>query len=156
LQTQLAIDIDVPADTVWRILAHRYCDVAEWADLVERSWPMTPEEVPSGVQVAATAPVPGRWVVTRLGELAEVLVDWSEDDRMFQFVAYGVPPFVTRSANRTTVVSVDKGRCRVTLDLEMVLWGPLKVMDPVLAKRIGWVLGPFMADLKRTAETDAL
>ena len=155
MQRTLTIDIDATADAVWHILAHRYCEVADWTDAVKRSWPMTADMVPDDVTVAPAAPFPGRMVVTPLGQLAEVLIDWDEEARSFTFVALGVPGIVTRSTDKTTVTPTGPASCRVSLDVEMELWGPLSLLDPVLKRSISSVLIPFLEDLKRTAETPA-
>jgi hypothetical protein len=120
--------------------------------MVERSWVMEPEQVPSDIRVARTAPVPGRMVVTGLGQLAEVLVEYDEPGRSFQFVALGVPGIVSRSTDRTTVVSLGPNRCRVSLEIEMLLWGGFRILEPLLKRRIGSVLQPFLVDLKQFAE----
>ncbi len=152
----LLIEIDAPADKVWSILAHRFCDVADWTDAVQRSWPLERELVPPDVEIAADAPFPGRMVVTPLGQLAEVLTEYSDEQRVFTFVALGVPGIVGRSADRTTVTELGPSSCRVSLDIEMVLKGPFKVLDPILKSRIGKVLNPFLEDLKHFAETDSV
>ncbi len=153
MQRTLATTIDAPAELVWDILAHRYADVAEWADMVERSWVLAPEQVPDDVQVAPTAPVPGRMVVTRLGQLAEVLVEYDEAGRTFTFMALGVPGIVSRSTDRTSVVPRGPHQCIVSLEIEMLLWGGFRVLEPLLKLRIGTALTPFLADLKSYAET---
>jgi len=154
MKRTLTIDIDAPAARVWDILAHQYCDVAAWTDAVQKSWEMDASLVPPNVVVAPEAPVAGRMVVTPLGQLAEVLIEYSEYERTFTFLALGVPGIITRSTDTTYVVETDTG-CRVELHIEMVFKGPFKLLDPVLKRRIGNVLNPFLADLKRHAEGTA-
>lgn len=148
------LDIDIAAgpDAVWHILAERYCEIADWTDAVQRSWPMTAADVPDGVTVAADAPVPGRWVVTPAGELSEVLTAYDPATRSFTFAGFGMPAIVTCAINRTTVCGTGDRRCRVTLDVEMRLWGPLRIFEPILKLRAGKAFGSLLTDLRRHAE----
>lgn len=150
----LEITIDAPPERAWHILAERFTAIADWTDAVERSWPMTADDAPDALTVAPTAPVPGRWVVTPLGEFGEALTAWSDTERSFTFEAFDTLPILTRSSNRTTVHAEEPHRCRVTLDVEMRLWGPLRLFEPILERRIGKALGPLLTDLKRAAEAD--
>ncbi len=156
MQRTLEITIDAPAEKVWDILARRYCEIAGWTRAVQRSWPMRQEQIPPEVQVAPAAPFPGRMVVTPLGQLGEVLTEYSEPERSFTFLALGVPGIVTRSTDRTTVHALGPSRCRVTLEIELLLWGGFRILEPLLKRRIARALQPMLEDLKHFAETDTL
>jgi hypothetical protein len=116
---------------------------------------MQPEQVPPDVQVAPEAPVPGRMVVTALGQLAEVLTAWSDAERSFTFVALGVPGIMARATDTTRVVVTGPTTCRVELHVEMQLRGVARALDPLLSWRAEHAFAPFLDDLAQHAQARA-
>ena len=129
-------EIDAPADQVWAVLAHRFAEIGEWAPGIETSRAINLDEVPAGFTVAPNAPVPGRVTPNPLGELTEVLIMYSEDDRTFTFDTAGLPPIVTQAVNTTRVTKLDDGRSLVTFDIEMSFVRPFNVLGAVIQRRL--------------------
>ncbi len=136
MNLHLKQEIKAPADKVWEILAHQFTDIANWTSSLEYSRAINSDELPEGVEVAATAPVPGRATPNPLGEIIEILVEYSEEDRMFTFLAFGLPPIISRMANTTRILEKGANRCLVTFDIEANFRGPFKLFSPILRRRI--------------------
>jgi hypothetical protein len=103
--------IEAPADTVWRIVAHRFDRIGDWAAAIDSSIAVT-----RGAGVVE-APVAGR--VCRTGiravpEVTETVVEYDEAARTLTYEATdGVPGFVALARNRWHVTALDGGRCLV-------------------------------------------
>ena len=147
----LEIEIDAPADAVWAILGTRFADVGDWATLIDSSRVMSAAEVPADYRVHVDAPVPGRWTPSKFGEPAEVLVDYSDEDRALTFWAANLPGILVHSQNTQQVTSTGDGTSRVTFDIhaQPKMKFMRKKMTAILERGIGTVL----VDLKVYAET---
>ena len=129
-------EINASAEKVWGILAHQFADVADWTDTLAYSRVITEDEIPNGMTVAPTAPLLGRATPNPLGELIEVLVQYSEDDMQFTFLAGGLPPIVSKAGNTTTVTPKGDDKCIVTFDVEMNFKSIFKLLEPLVRRRI--------------------
>ena len=148
-------DINAPAETVWNIVGRQFANVADWASSLDYSHPIDADDIPAGVQVAQTAPVAGRKTPNPLGELIEILIYYSDDERTFTFTAFGLPRAVSRMDNTTTVVELAPNRSRVTFAIDGELRGLFKLIGPLLQRRFATSKrGPagVIEDLKRVAE----
>ncbi len=128
-------DVEASADKVWGVVAHRFAEVGEWAPNIETSRAITLDEVPPECIVAPEAPVPGRVTPNPLGDLTEILIMYSEDDKTFTFDTAGLPPIVTHAINTTRVTELDSGRSKVTFDIEMGFARPFNIISPVMQRR---------------------
>ncbi len=130
-------EINAPAETVWKILAHQFADIASWSSTVDQSAPIGMDEVPSGMRVAPEAPIPGRETKTKAATLREILVEYSDADRTLTFLGDGLPKVIPMASDRQTVEAIAADRCRVTFDVTMELRFPVSLFTPLLKKRIG-------------------
>ena len=148
-------DINAPAETVWNIVGRHFANVADWASSLDYSHPIDTDDIPAGVQAAQTAPVTGRKTPNPLGELIEILIYYSDNERKFTFTTFGLPRAISRMENTTTVVELAPNRSRVTFAIEAELRGLFRLVDPLLQRRFETSKrGPagVIEDLKRVAE----
>ena len=66
-----------------------------------------------------------------LGELSEILTEYSESERRLTFQAVGFPAIVLRAQNSAKVSELREDKSLVTLVLDMELWGPFKLFHPL-------------------------
>jgi len=81
MELQIKEEINAPAEKVWEILAHQFAEIGEWAPNIETSRAIEVSEVPAGFKVAADAPVPGRVTPNPLGDVTEILTEYSEENK---------------------------------------------------------------------------
>ncbi len=137
IQIHLEGEFESSADEVWTVLAHQFAEVAEWSPNIEKSKELSFDDVPSGFTVAPDAPVAGRVTPSPLGgDLTEVLINYSEDEKMFQFRVHGLPPMIVSSANTTNVTELGNGNSFVTMDIEMIFARPFNAFAPLMQKRL--------------------
>lgn len=156
MKVYLQQDINASAETVWQIVGKQFANIADWASSLDYSHAITTEDVPTGVQVAPTAPVAGRVTPNPLGELTEILTHYSDDDRTFTFTGLGLPPMIAYMNNTTTVAELDSDHARVTFEIEGELRWIFKLLDPLFERRFATSkYGPagVIKDLKRFVET---
>ncbi len=137
IQIHLEEEIDASANKVWTVLAHQFAEVGEWSPNIETSRVLSLDEIPNGFTVAPSAPVPGRITISPFGgDITEVLIKYSEDDKMFQFRVHGLPPMIAHSKNTTHVTELDNGNSLVTMDIKMIFVRPFNVLGPLMQKRL--------------------
>jgi len=149
-------EINASADKVWNILAHQFAEIGEWADGVKWSRALEASEVPEDFVVAPQAPVPGRVTPNPFGDLKEILTRFSDVEREFTFEVSGLPKAVAHTQNTTRVIETGADTCLVTFDVQMVLRGPLKLLSPILRRRLktsGFGPAGALEALKPYAET---
>ncbi|MCP4448997.1 MAG: hypothetical protein GY811_27235 [Myxococcales bacterium] len=155
---RLEQEINASPDKVWDILGHQYADICQFVGLVDSSWAMTEDEIPDSPDfaVAPNAPIPGRWTDNELGKLREVLIDYSDQDRSFLFAAKGLPSRIYWASDRVTVHDVGGGKSMVSLEVNMVPGGILKLVSWRIKGKFKSGLKTFLKDLKHYAETDTI
>ncbi len=157
IKIHLEGEYDTSADEVWSVLAHQFGEISEWSPNIETSRKLSFNEVPSGFTVAPSAPVAGRVTPSPLGgDLTEVLVNYSEDDKMFKFRVHGLPPMIAHSENSTKVTELDNGKSFVTMDIKMIFVRPFNVFAPLMQKRLqtsGFGPAGIIKDLKPYLES---
>ena len=136
MQLQLQKEINAPADKVWDILAHQFADIATWATSLDYSRPVQLSDLPANVSVHPEAPIAARATPNPLGELIEVLIDYSEEHKQFTFLALGLPPIIRNATNTTHVKATSTDSCVVTFDVNMEFKGFFRLLDSVLRRRI--------------------
>ena len=135
MKIHLRAEIAAPADATWEVVGRRFAEIAEWSSAVETSRTIAVSEVPASFAVAPDAPVPGRGIPNPLGEVVEVLTQYSDDERTFTFEANGPAPIFSHTQNTTKVTSQGANSCLVTTDLVLSPRGVFKLIQPLLAKR---------------------
>lgn len=151
IDVHLEVDIDAPADEVWALLGPGFADAADWVNLIDSSRAMTMDEVPAGYTVDPDAPVPGRWTPSKFGDPAEVLVDYSDEDRTLTFWAANLPGILVHSQNTQQVIATGEGTSRVSFDIHAQ--PKFRFMRNKVASILERGLGTVLVDLKVKAET---
>lgn len=135
MELKIRQEINAPADKVWDVLAHQFAEISEWSPRISSSRSIDFDEVPAGFKVAEEAPVPGRVTPNPLGELTEVLTQFSEAKRSFTFEVAGPAPLFSHTANSTKVVATGANQCLVTFDLQLTPKGIFNLFSPLLKRR---------------------
>ena len=135
MELQIKQEINASADKVWSVLAHQFAEISEWAPNIKSSRVIEMSEVPAEFKVAKDAPVPGRVTPNPLGDVTEVLSEYSEENKTFKFEAAGPAPIFSYGANTTRVVDQGTNRCLVTFDLQLTPNGIFNLFSPLLKRR---------------------
>ena len=143
--------IDAPADHVWRVLGTEFAEIDRWSTFVKTSRPLDRGEVPSGLTVAPTAPVPGRETTTK-ATLKEVLTGYSDEERTLTFVGLGLPPIIRLARNVQSVRADGPDRSTVVFEITFDFLGPFAVLGVVAKRRMATTFGRVLDDLKRHVE----
>ncbi|MEM7371721.1 MAG: SRPBCC family protein [Bacteroidota bacterium] len=146
--------IDAPADKAWDILGRQFVGIDTWSSTVESSRVATQADYSVDIVPARNAPVPGRVTVSKLVEATEILLDYSDEQRDFTFVATGLPSFmVTSMKNHSQIVAHGIDKSAVVFDIELVFTRPFFFMKYVMANRMQKTFGLLQGELKTYAET---
>lgn len=144
------IVIEAPADTVWRVIAHEFDRIGDWATAIPAS-----EALVAGC--AVQAPVAGRVCHTGLRmapNVTETIVAYDEAARTLTYEATdGIPAFVTLARNQWQVIALDDGRSRVCFHAQLQvrgMWG--KLFRWWLLARVGRDGKHLLDDLKHFLE----
>ena len=151
MHLHLETEINAPADTAWQALGPSFAQIDEWASFVQTSRPIDRSEVPDDLTVDPTAPVPGRETTTK-ATLIEVLTNYDDAGRTLTFHGVGVPRIVTRARNVQSIRTTSPTTSTVVFEVDFDLWGPFRIFDPILRRRMAATFGDVQADLKRHAE----
>ena len=135
MELQIKQQINASADKVWEVLAHQFAEIGEWSPRIEYSRALALNEVPAGLKVASNAPVPGRITPNPLGQLYEVLTEYSEDEKTFTFEVPGPAPLFSLTKNTTKVAALDVDKSLVTFNLDLLPKGIFKLFSPVIKRR---------------------
>ena len=92
-------------------------------------------EVPAGFKVADDAPVPDRVTPNPLGDVTEVLTEYSKKNKTFKFEAAGPAPIFSYGANTTRVIDQGMNKSLVTFDLQLTPKGIFNLFSPLLKRR---------------------
>jgi hypothetical protein len=134
------LEIDVPADRVWQVLANDFAKVGEWYSGVRHSQAKLDAEVPDGAVCAGRiAHVPG------LGEIHERFTYYDRSKMAFAYEVTGMPFFVKGASNSFAVAAMGGGRSRVSLEalthfVPVVGWPMILPMKLRLNKLMGQLL----------------
>lgn len=139
------ININAPANQIWRILAEDYDKVGDWATLVEESSPNP--DVPEGE---------GRVCVTALGNNKETITHLDEQERSFTYaVDFAKPPFFLEGIDNTwTVEPTGDNQSLVGMNANVRLKTAVgQLMAPVMKRRMEKGFDSLLEELKYYAET---
>ena len=70
----------------------------------------------------------------------------------FTFDTLDTPRILSSAEHTSTVVPTDEGACRLVTDVEMIMWGPFKIMDGLMKKRFGKVMALLHNELRGIVE----
>jgi len=140
------IDIDAPADAVWRVVGTEFYDVGAWATSVPQS-----NRAPDGQSRQCTvAGAPG---VTRL---TERLVDFDDATRSLSYeVDDGLPRFVTLARNSWRVEPLGLARSRVMSTAELTLAGAGVLLTPLMRVWVQRLVRTVLTELQHHVEHGA-
>jgi Polyketide cyclase / dehydrase and lipid transport len=134
------LEMDVPADRVWQVLANDFAKIGEWYSGVHRSQVKLDPEAPEGAACAGRiSRVPG------LGEIHETFTSYDPSNKTFAYEVTGMPFFVKGASNSFAVATIDGGRSRVSLEAithfaPVVGWLMVLPMKLQLSKLMGQLL----------------
>lgn len=144
--------IDAPASSVWQVLGPQFADIAEWSTFVKTSRALEPSEVPSSIDVPASAPVGGRETTTK-AKLVEVLTAYSDEDHTLTFEGVGLPRIITRASDVQSVVAEGPDASTVVFEIDVDLAGPFAMFGPIVKRRMARTFADLQLDLKRHVES---
>lgn len=144
--------IDVPADELWALVAHRFADVGVWASSIRSSSASVGTDAP-----AQAAPVSGRVCETGLAiapSVTETITAYDEAAKTLTYEGSGLPRFVVLARNTWQVREHGPRRAQISMDAELELRSlggrllalPLRIQLWREGRRM-------LADLKHYAET---
>jgi hypothetical protein len=153
LQLQGQITINASAEKVWRILAHEFGTVGDWASSIPTSKAITDIPAPEGAEVTgrvcATA-VPG------FAAVREIFTYYDEQSMRFGYEpTEGRPWFIKDAENHWVVHSLGPQTSLVESHAELdVALFPGVFLAPLLKLLMGRVAAQFFEELKYYAEHD--
>ena len=153
MQVHIETEINAPAEKVWQILAHQFADMADWTTTLSESRVVDSSELPKGLKIAPTAPVPARETTSSFAKAIEVISDYSEEKMELTFHAANLPPILSEAANTQRVVSKGPNKRVLTFDMNIGLKGVFKIMTPILKRRFHTTMSKVQGELKVYAET---
>ena len=139
--------MNAPASAVWDEWAVRFGDIARWSSAVEESRSLRRDELPGDVSVDSRAPVAGRQTTSKFATAREYFTNFDADAMTYTFGTLDLPKILSSATHTSTVVATGEGTSRLVTDVEMILWGPFKIMQGVLKKRFGKVMEGLHAEL---------
>ena len=145
--------INAPARQVWVALAHEFAAIDDWSSTVDSSREIRASEVPAHMTVAPGAPVAGRETQTRAGTFREVITSYLDEDMDLTFTADGLPKVFRHVTDRQRVVPVGDDQSKVVFDVHVDISPPIRVLSPLLSRRMAKTFGIVQADLKSHVES---
>lgn len=111
------IEIDAPAEQVWRVLGGDFGNIGRWASLIEHSRALT------GDAKGGAGDVVGRVCTAKgFGEVEEVLTRYDDEARCLTYYASkGLPFFISQAENNWCVTSLGAQRCRLSAQANVVM-----------------------------------
>ncbi|MCA9890338.1 MAG: SRPBCC family protein, partial [Anaerolineae bacterium] len=146
------IIVNASADAVWKVLAHEFGSVGEWASGVAHSVANHALAIPEGATVGGrVCQVPG------FGELNESFTAYDEQGKTYTFEAKGLP-FIVRAAHNTwRVQPLGNDKCRVSFAAEMQLMPVVGLLAAVpMRVQLGTLLKNAVEELKYYVETGSI
>ena len=105
------IEINAPADEVWKILGERYSEIGKWATVIKKSEAMPHVATPEGADAGGRSCTP---LMPFVSHVNEELTRFIPEERTFNYKATaGLPGFITNAENTWSVHPEGKDRCRV-------------------------------------------
>lgn len=137
------VDLNVPAQKAWNILANQYEFVGDWATIIPESAP----RMENGELV-------GRTCSSTYGDVQEMITDWDEEHMTYSYEADGLPAMFKSGKNVWKLEALNSHQTRVHMSLKMEMAAlPGFFMGWMIKSKMGKDLEGFMSDLKHFAET---
>ena len=148
LQMKQQTTINAPAADVWRVIAHEFAQIGEWASFI------TDSEAVEDIAPPAGATVGGRAFSGAFGDVQEGFTYYDEEAMHFGYTGIGDPPaFIKDSENNWTVRALgsDKSVVESRAEMEFNLFPGLLLM-PVIKMQMGRMSPKLLAELKYYVE----
>jgi len=147
------------AEAVWEVLGPGFARIGDWATAVPASTalpgPAPPANV-AGVAGLTGVPAAGRACATGVRlvpAVTEILTAYDATVRTLTYQAAGLPGFVATARNTWTVIALDAGTCRVSLDAQFDTRGLLgAIARRLLLVQVGRTSRHLAEDLRHYAE----
>jgi len=146
MQIKGQVTINAAADKVWRILAHEFEHIGQWAGIIIDSSAITDIPTPYGAKVLAQG----------FGEIQEVFTDYDEHAMRFTYQATkGLPSFFTHVENNWTVHALGSNQSIVESRAEIDLkFFPGLLIAPIFKLIMSRAGNKFTEELKYYIEND--
>ena len=153
MQLHDQITINASANTVWRLLAHDFANIGEWASAIPSSIANTDVPVPEGAEVGGrvcSTAVPG------FRDVEESLTSYDEQSKRFAYQATaGRPWFLKHAENHWSVRSLGPHTSMVETCAEIALnTFPGVFLAPLLKYQMGRIGAQTLEELKYYVEQD--
>lgn len=123
------IPVNVSAKRAWQVLAVEFSRISEWSSALNSSYM---DEEPK-VGAIRTCQLNNGFGPIHSTEIKEQITRYDPKHLMLEYeVISGRPMFMTLARNRWTIKALDKSRCVVCSDAEITLFGPFKLLSPML------------------------
>ena len=146
-----SIEIEAPAERVWRIIGEEFDRVGEWATPVPHS------AAAARQPINADAPVAGRTCETSVAgfpSLNETLTAYDDAQRTLAFeIVEGMPGFVSEARNEWRIDELGPNRTQVTLDGRIETRGVGRIMAPIMRFQLNRAIDQTVEDLQVYAAT---
>lgn len=144
--------INAPADDVWKVVAHDFHKIGEWASGVETS------VINDAVHAPTDATVGGRvCTVPGFGQIRETFTEYDDANMQFTYEAKGLPFFVTDAQNGWTVEALGDNKTRVSFQANMQLVPVIGTLMAIPMKmQLIKLLDEATEELKYYVETGAI
>ena len=145
MKIQTTLNIDVPANAVWKVLGEQFADVADWTEAIDKSSLDRPlgEGAVRTCDLKAFGPSPA-------GKITEELTLFDHKSHSLTYVVLsGVPRFMRFIENAWTVEPVNDHRSRVTSRATFRLAWWILPLSPVLRIQLGRGLRSFAHELEK-------
>jgi hypothetical protein len=114
--------INAPGSDAWRVIAHQFANIGQWASAIPTSCAAPEVAPPVGAEVGARVCATG---VRGFKEVREQFMFYDEDAMRFAYEATAGLPWIVRHAeNHWRVFSLDQSRCQVevqaVVDLRLI------------------------------------
>jgi Polyketide cyclase / dehydrase and lipid transport len=143
--------INAPASDVWRVIAHQFDAIGQWASSIPTSYAAPETSPPVGAEVGARVCATG---VRGFKDVREQFISYDEETMLFAYEATAGLPWIVRHAeNHWQVFSLHQSRCAVAaqavVDLRTV---PGLLLAPLLRMQMHRVGQQTFEELKYYVE----